>query len=591
MESFPFGVYILPESAPNAARTISYSGYIQEILRHAGLPYREIICSENLEEEWNGLRLLLTVGEARLSEEGQAEIRQWVESGGVWISIGGTRGVPEMFGVEVEQPAYSSWGGGLAMLGEGYLLPTDTGHPILADLPLPLHFFNGTAVRATDGKVLARVLDAHQRPTERVAVTEKRIGRGLCLLLAPDITGTIVRIQQGLAVTRDGVPSGDGTAPIADAVLKSGDGGVLDWIFDRQPVEGVPGYSAFLQPIADLWRELLLRTLFYAAQEQEITLPLLWLYPRNLPAVAHLSHDTDGNGEKQARLLLEMLQEANVQSTWCVILPGYPPELISAIRDAGHELAMHFDAMSSQTEWCAGAFHEQWRLLKEMFGGKPIVSNKNHYLRWEGDCEFFEWCEAHGIRLDQSKGASKTGEAGYNFGTCHLYHPVRFDGSMIDVLEMATPTQDFLVFAPDALLEPLLQAVLRTHGVLHLLFHPAHIEKPGVAEAILNAVRRAHERSMEWWTAERLSGWEIGRQNLSWQGYCLKESAAEVEVSNALPESTFLWLSSRPLTIKFDGVVQETQAVTRWGFPFQAVTCGPEPERSFTMEALWEPTP
>ena len=78
-----------------------------------------------------------------------------------------------------------------------------------------------------------------------------------------------------------------------------------------------------------------------------------------------------------------------------------------------------------------------------------------------------------GIQLDQSKGASKPGEAGFNFGTCHPYFPVEFDGSPIDVLELPTPTQDLNVFAPETLLRPLLDP-RRRHGILHLLFHPTH---------------------------------------------------------------------------------------------------------------------
>src|SRR5688500_20191428 len=80
-----------------------------------------------------------------------------------------------------------------------------------------------------------------------------------------------------------------------------------------------------------------------------------------------------------------------------------------------------------------------------MFGGEKPVTNKNHYLRWENDTDIWDWCAKHGIGLDQSKGASKTGEAGFNFGTCHTYFPARFDGSVIDVLELPTPTQDLFV--------------------------------------------------------------------------------------------------------------------------------------------------
>ena len=54
------------------------------------------------------------------------------------------------------------------------------------------------------------------------------------------------------------------------------------------------------------------------------------------------------------------------------------------------------------------------------FGGERPATNKNHYLRWENDVDVWEWCVKHGIRLDQSKGASKSGEAGFD-GWIHRY--------------------------------------------------------------------------------------------------------------------------------------------------------------------------
>ena len=176
-------------------------------------------------------------------------------------------------------------------------------------------------------------------------------------------------------------------------------------------------------------------------------MPLLWLYPRQLQAIAHLSHDTDNNEPEKARTLLDILQTEQIHSTWCVILPGYDAQLMSDIKSAGHELATHYDAMTG-TEgltWGEAQFDEQHRKLVELFGQVP-VTNKNHYLRWEGDAEFFDWCAKRRIELDQSKGPSKTGEAGFNFGSCHPYLPVTFEGRVIDVLELPTLTQDLCVW-------------------------------------------------------------------------------------------------------------------------------------------------
>lgn len=96
----------------------------------------------------------------------------------------------------------------------------------------------------------------------------------------------------------------------------------------------------------------MLRALFHLASEAKATLPLLWLYPRDLPALAHMSFDSDNNEPERAKRLLEILREADIHTTWCITLPGYEPELLAKIRDAGHELATHYDALDNPgTEW------------------------------------------------------------------------------------------------------------------------------------------------------------------------------------------------------------------------------------------------
>ena len=562
--SAPLGVCVFTPPLPNAARTVTYPTYIHEILQHAGLCYT-VVAEGELERALANLRLLITVGEATLLPALQHVLTQWVKAGGCWLAIGGLCGTPETFGVTPIAPTFGGFGGGSGTLGEGYATAA-TAHPVVDHLPQPLHFFEGLPARVVDGTVLATVSDAHQRPTDRVAITEKAIGQGHTLLIAIDLPGTVVRIQQGVGITRDSVSAPDGTAPTGDAVLKSGDGGVLDWLFDRQPVPTVPGLNAYLEPIADLWRDTLLRAIFHLADMADVRLPLLWYYPRNLPGLAHLSHDTDNNVPGQGWRMLEVVAEADINSTWCVILPGYDADLIDAITAAGHELAMHYDAMSDDCPWDAELFHEQWQALTAMFNDVTPVSNKNHYLRWEGDCELFAWCMAHDIELDQSKGASKTGEAGFNFGTCHLYFPVDFGGKVLNVLEMTTPTQDLIVFAPPIILTPLLEAVVRHHGILHLLFHPSHIEKEGVADAILAAVAAAQAAGLEWWTAAAINRWERARRQVRWSSYAAAGDQASVNVRTPVPleGATILW--SVPQRTAGD---TPPATVTRWGMPFQ----------------------
>ena len=148
-------------------------------------------------------------------------------------------------------------------LGEGYLKPSGA-HPITGGAPIPLHFYNGVRIeiQSESAQTLATILDAHGRETNAPALVENEYGEGRCVLLAPDSIGAIVRIQQGTTITADGVPAPDGSGPTTDGVLKCDDGLVLDWYFDREEIPGTNGMQGFMQPIADQWREVILRAIF-----------------------------------------------------------------------------------------------------------------------------------------------------------------------------------------------------------------------------------------------------------------------------------------------------------------------------------------
>ena len=581
----PLGIAVFAEPAPNRPRTVAYPTYLREILAHAGLCYRELTESSFI-DELPRLRVLLTVGEVELDQDARDALQRWLEQGGAWISIAGLCGMAPAFGVEPAPCPYAGWGttGGV-QLGEGYFAPTNREHPTIEHLDISLHYFNGLAATPTDVDVLAEALDAHQRATGRVALAHRRVGQGRTFFIAPDLTGTVVRIQQGVAITRDGVPSDDGTAPVCDHVLKSDDGGVLDWHFDRQPVEGVPGLSAFLRPVADQWRQLLLRTIFTCATDAGLCLPVLWLYPRRLPAIAHMSHDTDENDPAKARALLAVLASAGVNTTWCTIAPGYDPAIIEQVRAAGHELALHFDALSPDAPWSSAALSDQHEQLTRLFDGQAPVSNKNHYLRWQGDTEFFNWCETVGIELDQSKGPSKPGCAGFGFGTCHPYFPVDPGNDTIDVLELPTLAQDLAVFIPPVFARAAIEPVLRSHGVLHLLFHPAHVDKPGVAEAIRASIDLAQQHGMPWWTAAQINAWERARRKMDWLAWREDNGQTTVSFRSGAPltDATLLFLGAEHDAPMLNGEGTSASTLNCWGFDFTAMQLDIHPGQTHTV--------
>jgi hypothetical protein len=573
-----------PATPLHRPRTCEYPGAVAELLGHLGVAHATAEAAD-VPALLPETGVLLTVGEVDLGEEGREALRGWVADGGAWLAVSGTCGLADLLGVDLEAASYAGWSGGIGCLGEGYLEP-DPASDLCGDAPLPLHYFGGVPVRPHGALVHGQALDAHQRTTGRAALTESRNGGGVALLLAPDLAGTLVRIRQGVGVLRDGVPAPDGSGPVNDGALKSDDGIALDYWFDRQPVRGVPGLQAFQHPIADLWSEVLLRAILRCADRRGVCLPILWLYPRDLPALGHLSHDTDCNDPAAAERLVEILAGLGERSTWCVLLPGYTEETIARIREAGHELAMHYDAIEVETEWGRERFLAQHARLGEILGAPP-VSNKNHYLRWEGDTDLWEWCLEAGIGLDQSKGPTKTGVAGFCFGTCHPYRPVTREGQVLDLLELPTVMQDFEVFIPQAFGEPLLRAALRTHGICHILFHPAHTVREEVASALEGIVRAGREAGLEWWPARDIAAWERARRSVRW---AFHPDGLSIASDLDLADARLLVPDREGLTVSLDGTECSSEPVTRWGRPFRSVAVSLTPGRAVRMDAhLHEP--
>jgi hypothetical protein len=577
-------LHIAADLPANRSRTCSYAAYVREILAHAGCFFEEIARDHIITSSHH--HIIILAGDAALTSDEAAGLEAWIEAGGCLIGIGSHSGAPALFGVrEDRDESLTGWGVGVTCLGEGYGQIVAPEHPITRGLQSSLHHFNGIAVRAEGADVLVAALDAHGRPTGRALVTERRHGAGRAILLALDLTGSVVLIQQGRYIDADGVPAPDAGGGIADGNLKADDGLVLDWHMDRSEIPGLPT-PGFLHPVADELRELLICSILHAAQQSGRTLPMLWHYPRHLPALGHLSHDTDGHNADAARRLLEVLTELEVEGTWCVIMPGYPRELYEELRAAGQEIALHFDAleMGALSEFTEANLQAQYAWLKAASGVAP-VSNKNHYTRWEGRLQFFEWCERLGIQAEQSRGPSKLGCAGFLFGTAHPYFPARTDGSRIDVLEIGFQSQDLVIFAPPPVGHALVDQCVAHHGIVHLIFHPAHIDKPSVPEALRDLVTYGRQQGLEWWTCEQINAWERARRGVG----CRVSGVGGTEpirlvfsATEPLPEATLLFLNP-PTELWMNGAPVETRKPERYGFTFAAVLADLVPDQSLEV--------
>jgi len=500
--------------------------YAVEILAHAGTPFRNVTL-KNLRPERTPICLL--AGQKSLTTEERSRLQWFVQQGGILIAVGATNGLDELLGVQ--------FGGELE---QGWIRLTFP-HPIGSGLQSSLHVFGGgTAKGKGDSQVIAEVFDSNDEVLGD-AIIVRQVGQGQVIFIAPDLMHSVVHIQQGIAVTKDGTPAPDGSAPIDEGILKTEDGHVLDWQRDRMALghgtwdTGQGGEARkwvfFGQPIGDELRALMLQAIFFAAQQKKLPLPMIWFWQDGLPAVGLISHDTDGNEPELAKDLLQTVQQLGITTTWCVIYPGgYPPSLYRAILDAGCEIALHYDAFTGTpfTTWSKRNLRIQWQWLKDATG-VAAVSNKNHYTRWEGRLEFFRWCEELGIQAEQSKGPSKRGTIGFLFGGSHPWRPLDDESDRPrflnvtainlfsqDMVSDDTPTEAFFhpAIVPVGAGEWLLQQTMRMGGVAHFIFHPAHIRRQGTKKALERLVTLGHELGMRWQTSQQIVDWLEQRHSI-----------------------------------------------------------------------------
>lgn len=517
-----------------------YSGYIGEILAHAGLPYRSIEF-EALENALEALAVLLLPTHIALPDDTKVQLRRFVKEGRVLIGLGGPSELEDIFGCRDLGPIREAWIG-----------KVDNSHPVIDGITGTLHAFGGREVALVDRntQVLAHWLDGDRwseadgwANTEiGPAITLHQYGAGCALLVAVDVVHSVLRIQQGRPVHVDGRPAPDGSAPINDGILKAEDGIVLDYERDRGAVAGV---RWFTHPIADEWRELIIRGILWGVQVTGSTLPMLWYWPDGIPAIGHISHDTDHNRPNEAEALLRHMMQLGISSTWCVQYPGgYAPDFYRQLIQEGYEIALHFDAHSNvkRTSWREDDFQHQLDWLSNM-ASTTITSNKNHITRWEGLTEFFPWLAARGVLSDQTKGPSKMGTKGFLFGGSHPWFPMdEHSLQPIDVLEVNLHAQDLTEFCPYEVGPEVIDQVRAHHGVAHFLFHPARIEKPAVPDALSRVVKYGQERGLVWWTNDRIQAWERARRQVRFQLEQTADGFSWVVDSSALLDGATLLL-------------------------------------------------
>lgn len=363
------------------------------------------------------------------------------------------------------------------------------------------------------------------------------IGEGRLERWSVQAVSTIVHIQQGRdPIFEDGSPPDDGSAVIDEGLLKADDGVAQDYRWDRKVSE--TGAVYFAHPYADLWREALIKHLVGCVLRVQLTIPMLAPWPEGTEHVAMISHDSDWSSDEAGQTTLDVLEECGIRSTWCMIQTGYSGQVHDRILKQGHELAMHYNAMKDQGGmWSREDFHRQYRWLSENLPGDALYSNKNHYTRFEGWGELFEWCEQCGIAVDQSRGPSKKGNVGFLFGTCKPYFPIAWANDknrFYDVVEIGFLTQDIPAWTDMSVVQPFLKEVKQIHGVAHFLFHQGRIHRnEEVRESLKQVIENIKAHGFSFWTSKEIGEWVRLRRRINITG--VDEAGISFQSSEAFP--------------------------------------------------------
>jgi len=525
-----------------------FEAFVEEVLAHAGVPYERIDRIHDIAATNPDILIAACVEEDQASAD---ILWSYAEQGGTVISYGGLRTLAAKLGCceQREIPVgYASFGGTTLRFLNG--VPWEPG-PSSAE-----------SVAVMIGSVLR---DKPDGEPSGAALLRFKVGKGGIERWAVNIPDTIVRFQQGSGpVLSDGVPARDGTGAVDEGILKADDRVALDWEYDRLSTETGAPYFAY--PYADLWKEQLIGHVLRCATDRGFTLPFLGLWPEGVPAVAMISHDSDLNIDESAETTLRVLKECGIRSTWCMIEPGFSKHIYELAMQDGHEIAFHYNALDAQGgKWSQEEFNRQYQWLKDATGLEKAASNKNHYTRFEGWGELFEWCEDQGIEAEQTRGPSKKGNIGFLFGTCHPYFPIAwFDqgNRSYNVLEISFLTQDLdhWNLADSSVAVPFLEQVKRVEGVAHFLFHQVHIhQQPAVTEALRKVVSEARKRGFAFWTSQQINNWERARRQVRITGI-QTNGDVEVEGAEAL-KGAVVFVPSAP----------DTETVIKYGVPCRKV--------------------
>jgi hypothetical protein len=526
-----------------------YAPGCHEVLGHFGLVH-ETIDRPNLRESLKDLDILLLCGYGEVLDHEVALIEDWVFQGGHLMCVGSTWGLGKFLGVVALETVN---------LGRSQLVPPGLSTlKLWPEETLTITFFGGELATVREADELIRLSEPY------AGLTMRRMGGGAGWFFAPHIGQTLVQMQMGRgAVIKSSGPR-DGSADFRRGPIREEDGIALDFEEDRISVEHGT-WPFFGTPHADLCKEVFLRAILASSRMIERPVIMTWFWPDNADGQALLHVECEDHDGEKLYQLKEFMDVSNVPATWLVAPPGYSLDNYRMIRRWGDEVGLFFDG----SHWSDHEVKSQYLTLSRTSGMPHLVAIRPTAGRWHHYTTLYDLSDSAGSRLSLGSGGRQAGTAGFCFGTCHPYFPIKPEGSRWHT--MALPGTIFQpgVVTPTPVMHHIFRQTNLRHGAVSVTLDSDFVHHDHGPISMKQVFLLARQYKLDWTLPTAFWTFQKGRRALKWAWN--RFGHAQVTAETELHDVTFL-VGSEDYPLAAEGRRVRTTSVTRFGNVFQAVT-------------------
>lgn len=468
------------------------AGWYRETLAHAGV--RAELLHEWVPAELSRTHVCLVAGIGSLTPAQREGLRNWVDQGGQLVVAGAPLEMEELLG---HVPS------GSKRRSVGYVKPSRKDR-LWPENTTEIKALGVTTVTPRNAETIAEC-------EGQAVVTRYRYGQGCAIYVGIDLGLTCQLMALGRSVECDAIGPNEEAVALDDGVLRAEDGIALSFESDRTPSGEHPGY--FGSAWVDLTREVWLRAVIEAIERSGKATPVAWYWPNAAPGAATLTLDVRDNEVDRVVAMQRMLSMYGCAATWLVSLPGYSADVYRALRAMEHEVGLLY-AVDDANGWHDDRLRVHMTNLIRLASWPAMGTVRVQHGQWKGWTQFYDSCDHAGARVSVNKGGRHAATAGFAFGTCHPFHPVRKDGRERLVLEIPYHLWEPGHQVAESTTVEIIQKVVDRNGCLGFSLHPDSLNDPTVSAAVRRVLMTCKEQRMVFMKADDVARFERGRRHL-----------------------------------------------------------------------------